>query len=159
MCGVFLLCSAVCTLSVCPVQFGVHSGYTFMLPTLGLPTPTHQRMQVKPVVLVRGLGGLLDVMEKYVVDTCASGNTMVVMGSQQITSSVFDSVMGSVTLAFIRRMIGLPVVVVTQNSKYSPGPTTKVSRPTQASAAVFWPGTCPIPSRSIPSNAVPFRAT
>uniref|UniRef100_A0A7R9VV27 Uncharacterized protein n=1 Tax=Chlamydomonas euryale TaxID=1486919 RepID=A0A7R9VV27_9CHLO len=81
--------------------------------------------KVKPVVLVRGHSGLLDVMERYVADVASSGTALVVMGSMQITSSVFDSVAGSVTLALIRRMAGLPVVVVTQNGRNSPGPFTK----------------------------------
>ncbi|KAG1666588.1 hypothetical protein FOA52_000555 [Chlamydomonas sp. UWO 241] len=82
--------------------------------------------KVSPVVLVRSTAGLLDAMEKYVVEVALSGNNaMVVMGSAQITSSGIDSAMGSVTLAFVRRMVGLPVIVVTQNSRNSPGPASK----------------------------------
>lgn len=38
----------------------------------------------------------------------------------QITSNVFDSVVASVTLSFMRRAVGLPLIVVTQNSTNSP---------------------------------------
>jgi hypothetical protein len=81
---------------------------------------TRAMIDVQTHVLVRGPSGLLDCMEKYVMQQCKAGDVMVCMGSMQITSSVLDSVMGSVTLSFMKRLVGLPVVVVTQNSKNSP---------------------------------------
>ncbi len=41
---------------------------------------------------VRGQHGLLGCMERYVDSDCRPGATLVVMGSVQITSNVFDSV-------------------------------------------------------------------
>ena len=40
--------------------------------------------------------------------------------SSQLTSNVFDYVVGSVTLSAIKRLLGVPVVVVTVNSKNVP---------------------------------------
>lgn len=45
---------------------------------------------------------------------------VVVMGSVQLTSNVFSYVVGSITLSAIRRLSGVPVVVVTANSKQAP---------------------------------------
>eukprot|EP00798_Chlamydomonas_sp_ICE-L_P015971 gene15971-22102_t len=66
--------------------------------------------------VVRGSLGLLDAMEKYVVQLGVDSMT-VVMGSAQLTSNVFDYVVGSVTLSAIKRLLGIPVIVVTANSK------------------------------------------
>lgn len=80
-------------------------------------------LTVRSDVLVRGEGNsLLDMMESYLDRECVRSHCIVVMGSQKITSSVFDSVVGSVTLSFIRRLVGVPVIVVTLNSKQSPNP-------------------------------------
>jgi hypothetical protein len=80
-------------------------------------------LSVRSDVLVRGEGNsLLDMMEAYLDEECRRSQCMVVMGSQKITSSVFDSVIGSVTLSFIRRLVGVPIIVVTLNSKQSPSP-------------------------------------
>uniref|UniRef100_A0A7S3VS70 Uncharacterized protein n=1 Tax=Dunaliella tertiolecta TaxID=3047 RepID=A0A7S3VS70_DUNTE len=79
--------------------------------------------QVETEVVVRGPLGLLDSMERFVEQRSAAHGgqrPLVVMGSVQITSALFCYVAGSVTLSFIRRCGGIPVVVVTANSKQVP---------------------------------------
>lgn len=68
---------------------------------------------------VRGPLGLLDSMERFVeaVEEAHGVSPVVVMGSVQLTSNVFNYVVGSITLSAIRRLSGTPVVVVTANSK------------------------------------------
>lgn len=85
-------------------------------------------LSVRSDVLIRGEGSLLDMMESYLDKECRRSQTLVVMGSQKVTSSVFDSVVGSVTLSFLRRLVGVPVIVVTLNSKQSPSPQTSALR-------------------------------
>ncbi|GAX80160.1 hypothetical protein CEUSTIGMA_g7598.t1 [Chlamydomonas eustigma] len=84
---------------------------------------TRNMTDVRADVLVRGSHGLLSCMERYVATECKPGATLVVMGSVQITSNVFDSVVASVTLSFMRRAVGLPLIVVTQNSTNTPNPS------------------------------------
>ena len=43
-------------------------------------------------VQVRGSSGLLECMEQYVISECKPGATLAVMGSVELTSNVFDSV-------------------------------------------------------------------
>lgn len=61
---------------------------------------------------IRGPWGLLDVMERYVGGV---GAALVVMGSQQLTSSNVTYVAGSVALSAIS-CLNTPVMVVTVNS-------------------------------------------
>ena len=72
-------------------------------------------------VVVKGYAGLLDCLESY-VDACEA--TLVVMGSQAITSQPIISgttasaaVVGSVTLSCIKRLAGMPMLVVTANTR------------------------------------------
>ncbi|KAG2494533.1 hypothetical protein HYH03_007300 [Edaphochlamys debaryana] len=64
-------------------------------------------------VLVRGVWGLMDVMDNYVTAVDAH---MVVMGSQHLTSNDFNYVIGSITLSALKRL-HLPILVVTANSR------------------------------------------
>ena len=82
--------------------------------------PPHH--QAKTDVIVKGnYSGLLDCLESYVA---ACDATLVVMGSQAMTSQVTISgtmasaaLVGSVTLSCIKRLAGLPMVVVTANTR------------------------------------------
>ena len=62
-------------------------------------------LDVRADVLVRGSTGLLDCMEAYLEQRCCADSTLVVLGSVQLTLSVFDSVVGSVAIAMLRRMV------------------------------------------------------
>ncbi|KAG2452583.1 hypothetical protein HYH02_002820 [Chlamydomonas schloesseri] len=64
-------------------------------------------------VLVRGVWGLIDVMDNYV---SAVDARMVVMGSQHLTSNDFNYIIGSITLSALKRL-HVPVMVVTANSR------------------------------------------
>ncbi|GLC44162.1 hypothetical protein PLESTB_000901400 [Pleodorina starrii] len=64
-------------------------------------------------VLVRGMWGLLDMMDNYVSAVEAH---MVVMGSEHLTSNNFNYVIGSITLSALKRL-HVPVMVVTANSR------------------------------------------
>ncbi|KAG2446024.1 hypothetical protein HXX76_000626 [Chlamydomonas incerta] len=64
-------------------------------------------------VLVRGVWGLIDVMDNYV---SAVDARMVVLGSQHLTSNDFNYIIGSITLSALKRL-HVPVMVVTANSR------------------------------------------
>ncbi|GLI58901.1 hypothetical protein VaNZ11_000682 [Volvox africanus] len=64
-------------------------------------------------VLIRGVWGLLDMMDNYVTAVEAH---MVVMGSEHLTSNDFNYVIGSITLSALKRL-HVPVMVVTANSR------------------------------------------
>ncbi|GAX74160.1 hypothetical protein CEUSTIGMA_g1609.t1 [Chlamydomonas eustigma] len=79
---------------------------------------------VKASVLVRGSKGLLDSMERYIQTEGKSGRTLIVMGSTQVNSAA--NIMVSVTLNLQRRVVGIPILVVTQNSANSPTLSTQL---------------------------------
>lgn len=62
---------------------------------------------------VRGASGLMATLEAQIL---LYGGTMVVMGSQQLTSSQEQHVIGSVYLSLVKRL-RIPTLLVTLNSK------------------------------------------
>jgi hypothetical protein len=76
-------------------------------------TPTCQPLTANHQPQVRGMWGLLDMMDNYVTAVDAH---MVVMGSQHLTSNDFNYVIGSITLSAVKRL-HVPVLVVTANSR------------------------------------------
>ena len=88
--------------------------------TLHRPVPTHATLLARrpvplfrPYLQVRGVWGLIDVMDNYV---SAVDARMVVMGSQHLTSNDFNYIIGSITLSALKRL-HVPVMVVTANSR------------------------------------------
>ncbi len=75
--------------------------------------------EVTTHVVVRRTAGLLECIERVVADATQeqASRPLVVMGSIQLTSSVFSYMASSVTLSAIKRLAGTPVMVVTLNSK------------------------------------------
>ena len=93
-------------------------GVSSNLPSRNIPVIS---IQAKMDVVVKGYAGLLDCLESY-VDACEA--TLVIMGSQAITSQPIISgttasaaVVGSVTLSCIKRLAGMPMLVVTANTR------------------------------------------
>ena len=88
--------------------------FTYYISNKSLP-------QAKMDVVVKGYTGLLDCLESYAT---ACEATLVVMGSQALTSQTMISgtvssaaVVGSVTLSCVKRLAGVPMLVVTANTR------------------------------------------